>query len=52
VQVNAVQVDPVTGKATGETHTFALAGFLRRVGEADEALFALAQKADEAQHMQ
>ena len=40
-QINVGKLDPVTGKFTGESDVYALAGYLRGRGEADEALTCL-----------
>ncbi|CAM9542117.1 unnamed protein product [Discosporangium mesarthrocarpum] len=47
-QINVGKLDPDTGVFTGESDVYALAGYLRRKGEADEALTCLVAKKDEA----
>ncbi|CAM9746981.1 unnamed protein product [Chrysoparadoxa australica] len=51
VQLNVGNVDPVSGTFTGKSDVYALAGFVRRMGEADEALLALVNKADDRGNM-
>ena len=41
--VNGVQVDGATGRATGETVSYAFSGKIRQQGEADDSLNRLAQ---------
>ena len=48
-QINVGKLDPVTGKFTGESDVYALAGYLRGRGEADEALTCLVNKKDESE---
>ncbi|CAM9163975.1 unnamed protein product [Sphacelaria rigidula] len=48
-QINVGKLDPVSGTFTGESDVYALAGYLRSRGEADEALTCLVQKKDEAE---
>ena len=46
VQINVANIDPSTGKSTKTSTTFALCGFIRGHGEADEALSQLVIKGD------
>lgn len=46
VQINVGIVDAATGRYTGEFHTFALSGSLRKRGEADIAIADLTRRAD------
>ncbi|KAG5184851.1 ribosomal protein S21e [Tribonema minus] len=46
VQINVAKIDPQTGVATGAHEVFALAGFLRRLGQSDNALAALSSQKD------
>jgi small subunit ribosomal protein S21e len=48
VQINVANVDPSTGKATGEATPYVLAGFLRFKSEGDMALTTLVQEKDSA----
>jgi len=43
VQISLAKVDE-SGRYTGENHTFALSGFVRAMGESDDALNRLAQR--------
>jgi small subunit ribosomal protein S21e len=43
VQISIAKVDE-NGRYTGENHTFALCGFVRGMGESDDALNRLAQR--------
>eukprot|EP00953_Heterococcus_sp_UTEX-ZZ885_P000890 998-Heterococcus_DN1.PRE.3 len=45
-RINVAKVDPQTGTVTGTPDVYAMAGFLRRLGQADGALHSLAQKKD------
>lgn len=45
LQINVAKVDE-SGTVTGTPDVYALAGFLRRLGQADEALTDLVQKKD------
>mmetsp|Transcript_5395 Transcript_5395/g.8139 ORF Transcript_5395/g.8139 Transcript_5395/m.8139 type:complete len:84 (-) Transcript_5395:37-288(-) len=47
VQINVANVDHQTGLMNGTHEVFALAGFIRNLGEADEALKTLSYKKDE-----
>jgi small subunit ribosomal protein S21e len=49
VQINVANVDPVTGKATGDCATFALSGYLRFRAEGDMALGELVRQSDAKQ---
>jgi Ribosomal protein S21e len=42
------KIDPQTGVATGAHDVFAMAGFLRRLGQSDSALAQLSQQKDAA----
>eukprot|EP00127_Corallochytrium_limacisporum_P003602 Clim_evm85s150 gene=Clim_evmTU85s150 len=44
VQINVGHVDPQTGLYTGKYTTYALSGFVRAMGEADDSLNRLAEK--------
>lgn len=46
VQINVGNVDPSTGRYTGEFKTFALCGYIRNKGEGDMALSFLMDKAE------
>jgi len=46
VQINVMNVDPVTGLATGDVQSYALAGFLRFKSESDMAFTDLVEKGD------
>ena len=46
VQINVMNVDPVTGLATGDVQSYCMAGFLRFKSEGDMALTALVEQAD------
>ena len=46
VQINVANIDPVTGKFDKSSTTYAICGFIRGHGEADEALTALVKKGD------
>jgi small subunit ribosomal protein S21e len=46
VQINVANVDPVTGLFTGESTTYALAGYIRDKGEGDMAFSALVDAND------
>jgi len=46
VQINVVNVDPVTGTATGDFTPYCLAGYIRFKSEGDMALTSLVQKKD------
>ncbi|CAM9680648.1 unnamed protein product, partial [Phaeothamnion confervicola] len=48
VQINVGRIDPSTGKFTGESDVYALSGYIRHKGEADEALTTLDAKNREA----
>jgi len=48
VQINVANVDPETGRATGDSAAFALSGYLRFRSEADMALTELVKKSDAA----
>jgi small subunit ribosomal protein S21e len=43
VQISIAKVDE-NGRYTGENHTFALSGFVRAMGESDDAMNRLAQR--------
>ena len=43
VQINVAEVDPETGRATGNFTSYALCGAIRSMGEADDSLNRLAQ---------
>ncbi|XP_003384327.1 PREDICTED: 40S ribosomal protein S21-like [Amphimedon queenslandica] len=44
VQINVAEVDPNTGRVTGQNKPYALCGFLRGMGESDDALNRLCLK--------
>ena len=44
VQINVAKLDPKTGLHSGESETFALSGYVRRMGESDSALNELVKK--------
>mmetsp|Transcript_19833 Transcript_19833/g.25709 ORF Transcript_19833/g.25709 Transcript_19833/m.25709 type:complete len:88 (+) Transcript_19833:48-311(+) len=46
IQINVGNVDPTTGLFTGESTTFALAGYIRNKSEGDMALTSLVEKSD------
>lgn len=46
MQINLGNVDPATGRYTGEFKTFALCGYIRDKGEADMALSKLIADAE------
>lgn len=46
VQINVANIDPATGKFDKSSTTYAICGFIRGHGEADEALTALVKKGD------
>ena len=43
MQINVAEVDPETGRATGNFTSYALCGAIRSMGEADDSLNRLAQ---------
>jgi small subunit ribosomal protein S21e len=49
VQINIANIDPNTGVSTKSYSTFALSGFIRGHGEADEALAQLVKRNDTKQ---
>lgn len=44
VQLNIAEVDPETGKMTGESKVYAICGAIRRMGESDDCIVRLAKK--------
>lgn len=44
VQITVAEVDEKTGRTTGETKKYALSGFVRAMGESDDALNRLCTK--------
>jgi len=44
VQLNFADVDPETGRMTGEFKTYAICGDIRRMGESDDCLNRLGKK--------
>ncbi|KAA0146214.1 hypothetical protein FNF27_05287 [Cafeteria roenbergensis] len=48
VQINVGDVDAATGRYAGTFRTFALCGYVRQKGEADQALNTLIARADAA----
>ncbi|XP_065842974.1 small ribosomal subunit protein eS21-like [Oscarella lobularis] len=44
IQINIAEVDEKTGRSTGEFSTYAVCGFVRAMGEADEALARLCER--------
>lgn len=46
LQINIGDVDAVTGRYAGTYKTFALCGYVRQKGEADQALNTLIARAD------
>ncbi|GFN82744.1 large proline-rich protein bag6 [Plakobranchus ocellatus] len=44
IQLNFAEVDPTTGRMTGAYKTYAICGFLRNIGESDDALLRLATR--------
>ena len=48
VQINVANIDPVTGRYTGEDSTYAITGYVRNRSEGDMALKELVDKNDAA----
>ncbi|XP_055386724.1 40S ribosomal protein S21 [Condylostylus longicornis] len=44
VQLNIVDVDPVTGRMTDTNKVYAICGAIRRMGESDDCIVRLAKK--------
>ncbi|XP_037076747.1 40S ribosomal protein S21-like [Pollicipes pollicipes] len=44
IQLNIADVDPTTGRYTGDSKTYAICGYIRRMGESDDCLTRLAKK--------
>ncbi|XP_077546714.1 ribosomal protein S21 [Haemaphysalis longicornis] len=44
IQINLAIVDEHSGRATGETKSYAICGAIRRMGESDDSITRLAQK--------
>jgi small subunit ribosomal protein S21e len=48
VQINVANVDPETGKYTGESEVITLAGYIRQKSEGDMAFTTIVKERDEA----
>jgi len=44
IQINLAEVDPTTGRMTGQNRTYAICGNIRRMGESDDCLIQLAKR--------
>lgn len=44
IQINLAEVDPSTGRMTGQNRTYAICGDIRRMGESDDCIIHLAKK--------
>ncbi|XP_035668076.1 40S ribosomal protein S21 [Branchiostoma floridae] len=44
IQINFAEVDPTTGRMTGQYKTYAICGYIRQMGESDDCLKRLAIK--------
>ena len=44
IQINIADVDPTTGRMTGQYKTYAICGNIRRMGESDDSLVRLSKK--------
>jgi len=44
IQLNFAEVDPNTGRMTGQNRTYAICGNIRRMGESDDCMIQLAKK--------
>uniref|UniRef100_A0A915KIN9 40S ribosomal protein S21 n=1 Tax=Romanomermis culicivorax TaxID=13658 RepID=A0A915KIN9_ROMCU len=48
IQLDFVDVDPLTGRMTGAVKRFAISGDIRRMGESDDCINRLVREADAA----
>jgi len=46
VQINVAQIDPQTGKATGQVKKYSLCGYLRQQAHGDMALYEMHNEAE------
>merc|ERR1711879_207178 len=44
IQINIAEVDETTGRMTGQNKTYAICGFIRKMGESDDSLVRLAKR--------
>jgi len=44
IQINIAEVDPNSGRMTGQNKTYAICGNIRRMGESDDCLIQLAKR--------
>ncbi|KAK2194183.1 hypothetical protein NP493_2g20014 [Ridgeia piscesae] len=44
IQMNIAEVDPTTGRMTGQYKTYAICGAIRRMGESDDCIIGLAKR--------